>query len=445
MKHVVKRSDVIWGYLSQFLNISSSLLVLPFIIAFLSQEELGAWYVFVTMAGLIQLLEFGLLPTVSRFFSYVYSGAQSLKYNIIPNTSDGEINKELLVDVYNSARSIYLIISLMSLFIVLTIGNLYLYSLDTDENNVYFIQAWTMYGAAISIQLYFGYYNSLLKGRGEQTALNKIIVVTKLTFIILAIPLLTYNLGLYALSIAALFSIVVDRILVRRAVYNKNNDTFAHLLKNKIKSTKKKVIWKSARDMGLVQLGNFLTVRSGVLIVSSFVSLEAAASYGLTVQITMVLVIVSSMLFGLNLPKLNAEQLNKNKSSIKSLMKKSLVVAWGIYIAGALSMLFVGDFFLSFLSENTTLLPKYLLALYLFTALLEMNYSICASYLTTKNQVIFLKGVIISGGLIVCVSFIAAKYFSAGVIGVILAQLIVQMLYNNWKWPLVVYRDLKYA
>ncbi|HCR2012775.1 TPA: hypothetical protein ONC52_004666, partial [Enterobacter asburiae] len=107
MKHAVRKKDVLWGYLSQFLSIASSLLLLPFILRYLGQEEIGLWYVFVALAGLVQLLEFGLLPTVSRFISYVYSGAKDITYNKTPECKDEEINKELLNDLIIAAREIY--------------------------------------------------------------------------------------------------------------------------------------------------------------------------------------------------------------------------------------------------------------------------------------------------------------------------------------------------
>lgn len=445
MKHTVKRKDVIWGYISQFLNIASSLLLLPFVLIYLSKEELGLWYVFTAMAGLIQLLEFGLLPTVSRFVSYVYSGATNIKYNEIPECKHGIVDNSLLNSVFYSAKKIYSRISLLSLIAILIGGNYYLSTLNGNYNLKWIMICWSLYGLSITIQLYFGYYNSLLKGRGDQTELNKIIVVTKLIFLIVGIPLLILGYGIISLAIAAFVSVIIDRVMVRRAIFTVEH---SYDKKNAPMSTCNEItshIWKSARDMGLVQLGNYFTVRAGVLVVSSFVGLDAAASYGLTVQITIVIVIVASMLFGLNLPRLNAEQALGNKKTIVDIVVKSLSIANGIYILSAIFLILFGNYFLSFFTKHTQLLETYLLILYLITAMFEMNYSICASYLTTKNKVVFLKSMLISGVSIFLLSLCSSAIFKCGVLGVIASQLFVQMAYNNWKWPLEVYRDLKNA
>ncbi|MEJ9283664.1 O66 family O-antigen flippase [Escherichia coli] len=443
MNYLVNRKDIIWGYLSQFLNISSSLLLLPFILKCLNEEEIGLWYVFVAMAGIIQLLEFGLLPTISRFISYVYSGALNLEYGKIPKCNIGDFNKELLNDVVVTCRCIYFKIALFALVGILILGNAYIYTLSTSINKYYILCCWSVYGLSICIQLYFGYYNAILKGRGDQTLLNKIIVVAKLTLLLISIPLLIAGCGLVSLAVGAVISVIIDRILIRKYVYSQESGLIRNLEKSNKTVSLKKVIWQSARDMGVVQLGNYLSVRAGVLIVSSFVNLDAAASYGLTVQVTMVIVIIASMFFGLNIPRITSEQAHENMLVVKNLMKKSLLIANCIYIFAALILVAIGDDILAFLTKNTTLLPKELLILYLVTALFEMNYSICTSYLTTRNEVIFIKNMLYTGVAIVLFSFISTYIAEMGVLGVILSQLLMQSLYNNWHWPLKVYQELK--
>ena len=149
------------------------------------------------------------------------------------------------------------------------------------------------------------------------------------------------------------------------------------------------------------------------------------------------------MLFGLNLPRMTAEQALQKYSSVKRLFKKSLLTANAIYMASAFSLVFLGDFLLKHITQQTHFLPTEMLVLYLICSLLEMNYSLCTSYLTTKNQIPFVKSMIITGMSIILLSFVVTYYLKAGLLGVILSQLFVQSLYNNWKWPLTVYQDLR--
>ena len=50
---------------------------------------------------------------------------------------------------------------------------------------------------------------------------------------------------------------------------------------------------------------------------------------------------------------------------------------------------------------------------------------------------------IIPGFFIVLFSYLFLKYTQMGIWGLIIAQGVCQLAYNNWKWPMVVMKDLK--
>ncbi len=441
MKHRVEKKDVIWGYLSQILNMASGLLLLPFVLYFLSQEDVGVWYVFITFIGLIQLLEFGFLPTISRYISYVFAGADDISDKCIPECNEkNEVNISLLSNVIFASRRIYLLVSLMAFLIISVGGTYYLSTLDYSGDRELLYFSWLIYGSATVILFYFGHYNALLKGRGDQTQLNKVVVFSKLTNIIFAIPLLYLGYGLLSLSIGMLCSVVVDRVLVRLSVFDSNASETIKAFQLKRTKDYTMTIWKNAKLMGVVQLGNFLTVRGSVLIVSSVIGLKAAAMYGFTLQITSIAVIVSSMYFGLQLPYMNSEQVKGNIEGIKRVFCRSLGLSWVLFFSFSCSLLVFGPYLLSLISQDTQLLPSMMLLFFLVAAFLEMNHSLCTAFLTTKNEIIFMWPLFITGVMISLCSIISAYFY--GLWGVILSQLILQLLYNNWKWPLLVFREL---
>ncbi|MFH4584480.1 O-unit flippase-like protein [Vibrio diabolicus] len=441
MKHRVTRSDVVWGYLSQILNMASSLILLPFILYFLNQEDVGVWYVFITFIGLVQLLEFGFLPTISRYISYVFAGANDISDKNIPDSEvGGDVNLNLLSNIIYASRKVYLAVAVVSFFIISIIGTFYLSTLDYsgDKNDLYI--SWLIYGSATVIIFYFGYYNALLKGRGDQTQLNKVIVFSKLANVLCSIPLLYYGYGLLSLSLGMLCSAIVDRVLVRLSVFDSRATETIQAFKLNMTQDYTRVIWNNAKRMGVVQLGNFLTVRGSVLIVSSIVGLNAAAMYGFTLQITSIAVIVSSMYFGLQLPYMNAEQVRGNVDGIKKVFCRSLGLAWVLFLSFSLLLVMLGPYILEAISQSTKLLPINILIIFLIAAFLEMNHSLCTAFLTTKNDIIFMWPLFITGVLITAFSIIFAHFY--GLWGVVLSQFILQLIYNNWKWPLLVFREL---
>lgn len=441
MTYKVAKNDIIWGYLSQLLNIASSLLLLPFILYFLTEEDVGLWYVFVSMISFIQLLEFGFLPTVSRYISYAFSGAQDIELNKVPEYKDGHsVNLKLLSGIIFSARKIYGLISILALFFVTLGGTIYISTLEYNGDKLHVYISWVIYGIATIIIFYFGYYNCILKGRGDQTKLNKAIVFAKLSNVFGSILLLYFGFGLLSIAIGVLVSAIVDRILVGFFVFDKSAIETRDAFETIPDKNYMPVIWGNAKLMGLVQLGNFLTVKSSVLIVSSVIGLEAAAAYGFTLQITSVAVIIASMYFGLQLPLMNYAQIKNNQKVIRRAFLNSIAIAWVLFILYAVCILSIGVYVLEALFDSVSMLPRYMLFVFLVAAFLEMNHSLCTAYLTTRNQIVFMKPMLITGIFI----FIFSLYFGSmfGLWGIILSQFSLQLIYNNWKWPLLAFREL---
>ena len=73
---------------------------------------------------------------------------------------------------------------------------------------------------------------------------------------------------------------------------------------------------------------------------------------------------------------------------------------------------------------------------------LELNHSECASVISTDNRVPYVVPSLVSGGVIVAMTFVVLRFTTLGLLGVVLVQGVVQAAYNNWRWPLWVFREL---
>ncbi|GIA51301.1 hypothetical protein VCSRO180_3001 [Vibrio cholerae] len=125
MINEASKKDLLWGYLAQFLNIGSGIIIIPVAIKYLSVEDMGLWYLFIAIVGLAQLLEFGLQPTISRLTSYIYSGAKELKAEGIPSQG-GSFDHQLLFDLIHAAKIMYRYVSDGAALTLLIIGTAYL-------------------------------------------------------------------------------------------------------------------------------------------------------------------------------------------------------------------------------------------------------------------------------------------------------------------------------
>ncbi|WP_146029337.1 O-unit flippase-like protein [Vibrio diazotrophicus] len=437
----MSRKDIIWGYFSQFLFIGSGVIIIPLAAKYLSSEEMGLWYLFVALAGLAQLLEFGFQLTISRMTSYVYSGALDILPEGVPNKAEGQLDVQLLYDLFKAAKKVYLIIAIGAVVLLTIFATIYLSTYEEFGTKQFY--AWLIFSISTVVNLYFTYFNGLIVGRGDQHKFYKAQSISKLTMLAASVPLLILDFGLLSMSFATFVSMLVFRILLNFIFFDKKRREI-YDFKN-IKSVNKdysNILWLAAWKLGITSIGAYLIRNANIFIASSFIGLNASASYGLTMQLLGILASVSGMVFNLNLPKLTSLQTYGAKKQIKEIFTKSIIISHALYMLGGVSIVSIGIPLLDYLHVNTKLVDMDLLILLFIVYQLEMNHSLYATYFTTKNTVPFLNSAIFSGFFIVFLSLIFMKFTNLGLLGLIVSQGIVQLVYNNWYWPLAFYRDI---
>lgn len=440
------RRDIVWGYIAQALNIGAGLILLPVILHYLPQEDVGLWFVFVTLGSLALLLEFGFQPTMARNTAYVYAGAQTLvkKGLSSPPPEGQQLNLPLLGELVHTARGIYRIVALISFIVLMGGGTFYISTLLTPSQNPWvYLPAWVAFGLGYVATFYYGYFNGLLQGRGDITAANKVVVITRGTLIVLGALFVILGYGLPGLGAASLISAVVGRWAsvryyfvdarpeARQAHINRPSQGSPLLLKT---------LWHNSWRLGVVHLGAFLIQRSSILIASSLLGLAASASYGMTITILMALLSVATVIANVQMPHLNALQVSGSRQELRSIYGEILILAWGVFVAGLIFLATLGDGLLKAIASNTPLLSGPELLFLGAIVLLELNHSLAAAYITTKNEVPFLKAAVYSGLSIAGLSVVLVSEW--GVWGLIFAQGVVQLAYNNWKWPMEALKDL---
>lgn len=436
----ISMRDIHWGFLAQGLNVAAGILLLPLVLRYLLPEEVGLWFVFITLAGLAQLLELGFQPTIARNVAYIYAGAQKLEgYGYIPAIGDTPLNAELLQQLFISARKIYFGVSVAALVTLSGVGSAYLMSiLPPTMSPSHVIPAWLIFALGYVVNFYYGYFNAFLQGRGDVTEANKIVVVSRLAMVIIGSVLLVGGFGLTGLGFASLASSVISRMLARRFYWR---DGLVKMPAIKMTKGSEKnislvpILWPNAKRLGWVFLGSFLITRANILIASSFIGLKEAGSYGLTFQILLTLVGLSGVILNLSMPRLNADQVRGRQERASVNFGRALATGWLVFFLGATALVLCGSTLLAVIGSRTHLLDTDLLLIFIVIMFLEMNHSLCANYLTTFNEVLFVRAALVSGLAIVMFSALLVIVFHLGAWGLVISQGAVQVAYNNWKWP----------
>jgi O-antigen/teichoic acid export membrane protein len=441
----VSRLDVAWGYLAQALNIGAGIVLLPVIVHFLSPADVGMWFVFVTLAGLAQLLEFGFQPTIARYVAYVYAGARELSREPINGAapSQGVPDTELLKSVFRASRRIYAIVAMFAGLVLLLGGSAYVVSVvEVSQSFDAVLFGWVSFALGYVLTFYFGYFNSFLLGRGDVALANKALCLTRAVFLVLGSASVALGFGLQGLGLASLLAAGLGRWVAHYFFVKSSSLNIASTGRFRgADSENVRALWHNASRLGLVQLGSFLILRGNILIASSKLGVEIAASYSMTVTVLLAISSVAMVVCQASVPYMSALQAKCELRQLREVYGQVVILAWALYLCCFVILVGVGASLFPVISKGPSLLPLSLLLTMGVVQFLELNHSMAATYITTINKVPFLSASLWSGTAILLLSFFSVGAF--GIWGLVFSQALVQLVYNNWKWPLEAVRHLR--
>lgn len=442
----ITKKDIFWSYLASFFNLTTNILILPLVLKMLTKEEIGLNYILTSILSVTILFDFGFSVQFSRNFSYILSGAQFLIKDGIDNTmtNTASINYKLLSTLMLTSKYVYFRISIIALFFISTFGSFYIYKITKDHFSLkYVLVIWVIFLFTIFFNLYYSYLQSFLRGAAFIKQLNIINVFSRIFQLVLTILLLKFNLGLLGLIIANLVYPFFSRFLIQKflsqsIILNKMNFNQIHKIEI-IEMTK--IVWHNSKKLGLVFLGSFLINKVGFLIAGFFLPLEQLASYGLMEQLFGIVISMSGIYFNTNLPAFSNFVIRNEFDLSLDLFVESLIVFYFLFFAGTISIFLIAPFLLELIGSNVKIPNYFILSLYSFIILLEQNHSLFATFITTKNKVPFLIPSLLSGILISIGISIWFLLINRTILGLIIVPGIIQIIYNNWKWPFEVFKD----
>jgi len=442
----IGKRDVAWGYISLFLVQGINVILLPFILVFLSEKELGLWYTFTSLYGLAMLIDFGFQATISRNISYIWSGAENIKSTGYQHAQNyNKINKNYFLTLLSSVKSIYYTMGTIILVVLLSAGSYYIYTITIGEIDIKVaLISWLFYLTAIVLNIMFSFWNAILKGIGAIKEYNKTLVIAKVSQIIFSLVLLYLGFGIIGVTVAYLLSVLVNRVSLSKFFYRHNDLT--RELKGKIKPRINKRIFKdllpNTFKTGISSMANYLVINFPIILASYYVSLEVSGQFGIVNQIVTLCLTLSNSYFNTYLAKFNYFRVKNNINDLILLFKKSVFINYSINIVLFTGVILLGDYLLGLMSTDKSLLPLPMTILIIVYRFLYNNQNIFVSLLSTKNIVPYYKSFIISALITVSIQFILLN-IKPTLLNILAPIFVIQLIFNNWYWPFQVIKDLK--
>lgn len=447
MRVDVRRKDIIWSYLGTFMSLVSNLVTLPFIMYFLDSDMLGLWYIFTSIGAIATLFDFGFGVTFARNITYCWSGASSLKRESADFAERRETDFRLMKNVLKTCQVIYLLIAGAALLLLLTAGTSYVILVAREVSDKSYLVAWFVYAIATFLNLYFGYYSSFLRGVGAVDQANQNTVIARVTQIIATIVLLFLGAGLMGVCFAYLLYGTVFRVLGKSKFYRYKGigEQLAQVETSMDKAEMKELfgtVWHNAWREGIITICNYFSNQASTLICSMFFSLTETGVYSLGVQIASAISTVAAALYSAYQPTLQAAYVKRDKEKMSNTMSLIVVVYILLFALGLLGAIFVGLPILRLVKPQTVVSVPILLGLSLYQFILKFR-NCYTSYFSCTNRIWYVKSFVVSAILCVALSVLFVGPFHGGIWGMILAQIISQVVYNVWAWPMKAHKEME--
>lgn len=440
----IDKIDAVYSYISYFVSVFSKVIVIPFILAFVTDDEYALWAVFLSIEGFVTLFDMGVAKLVARYATYAYCGAAEIPIEGMPQKPiSGTTNYELFFEVYYIAKRFYRKISFYATLIILC-GTVYIYYLSRELNNIWSILlAWFIFGGSVAFQLYFTYISSFLKGMGKIKETKKIDLYAAMIEIVLKLVLIVGGMGILGLGIANCVLIIFKRFSMTN-VFNKTITGSEKEKKWALKKYQKgelkqveKAFEKNSKDLGGVVIAQYIQGQGSTLLCSMIFTLSETAQYSLTLQLYNVVSSLAQIPYQVLQPKLNEYRLTKNKERLKDFYSLIVLYIWIIFAFAIFFISFLANPVLSIIKSNTFILPTSLSILVGIYQMLDINHRRSTDLIGLGNEQPYTKAYIISALATIVVSAVVL-IFDMGITELILGNLLIQLSYNAWKWPMYV-------
>jgi O-antigen/teichoic acid export membrane protein len=444
---IIGKKDVVWAYAAQFFQIAAGILILPLVLRLLDADEIAMYYLMLNIGALVTLFDFGFSGQFSRNFSYIFSGVQELKKDgIVIVKENNSVDYHLLKVLISTSQVVYRILSLFVLLTMCTAGTWYIYTVTDGFIRVpHALLIWLLYSVSTFLNIYYLYLNSLLIGKGAIAESRKVMVYSRVVYISVASALLLLKCGLVSLTIANFIAPFVQRFLSMKFFYDtdikkilKEQNVCKHELADCFK-----IIWYNAKKMGLVSLGSVAINKSGMFFAGLYLSAVDIASYGLMNQLVGVGTGLSTTMFTIYQPIFAECRINNDSKKLLKYFSLTMGLFYLLFFIFSIFLIFCGNHLLHMIKSNAFLPGSSVIVIYLIVGLLEQNHSLFATFIVIKNNIPFVKSSLITGFFIILGTYIVLNYWQIGLLGLILVPGVVQIVYANWKWPLVVCREMQ--
>ncbi len=432
---------MIWNYIGTIVSMSSGFVLLPLLMHYLSDDELGLWYVYLAFSNLAMLFEFGFNPTFARNIVYVVSGARSLSVEGCDKASVEEgIDWHLLNTVIKASKVIYAVIAIVATVLLATVGSAYIVCVASDMDAAVICGSWPLFCVAVFLNLYFLWSITVLRGYGDVAGEKKASVFSKLAQLAVSAVLLIGGLGLVGAAIGYLANAILMRLAAvfmlrkHKVIEQGRRSDSEPVDASAIKGIFFTIFHLAWRD-GLVRLAVYVSTQAMSILSSLFLGLSETGTYSVLLQFANAVCNFASAYPNSFFPAMQSAFVEGDTDRRRHYVSTGIVGYWALHILSTAGVCVVFLPLLPLFKPNVTVDFGLFAGMCVYLGLLQ-QHSIFCNYIISMNEIPYMWGYIVAAAVGTGLVCLLCGVFGMGAWGIVLGQAISQLAYNNWKWPI---------
>lgn len=313
--------DLNYTLANKILGIIKGPITILLIFKFLSNNEQGIWFTFISLGALSVFAELGFTAIISQFISHEYAHLQ---------ISNGYIyGKRAVIDklfsLIHYAIKLYIFIVPLGVIILFLAG---FYVFSNDQFNI--LLMWFFYSLIGGLQLFLSLLNSITQGFDKVALVQKNILLGGLIAPFTIWGGLCFNFGIMSLVAGSGIAAIVMMIFIFYA----NKKIWLQFLRHKLKY---KYSWLN--EIIPLQIKYGASFISGYFIsyfytpmIYKFEDPKVAGQFGLTISLLVMILTICMSWIEIKIPKMNILVAHKNQNQLQKIFKKEAKTSLTLFI-----------------------------------------------------------------------------------------------------------------
>ncbi len=427
-------STVAWSLAFNCLRLALGVLLLPALLRVLSTPDLGMYYLFLNLSGIVLVLDVGFSPTVGRFVNYAMGGATSLTaQGVTEGGTTGTPNYPLLWDLLRTARVFYRYLALAIIAVLGTFGTwiVWLKAGDTSSPCLTWA-AWGVTILAVAAETYFNYWNAYLRNINRVLEAVKTAMLAYSVRLAIALALLLAGGGLLSLPIASLVSSILIRDLSKRQCLKalpaqppEAVDWRAYF----------KIIWPNSWRLGLYLASIYLSTNANGLLCSTVLGLEANARYGLSLQIMNIVLGLASVWISVKWPLIGQLVAQRDRNPLRQVLWSRLWLQLGTFVMLAAMVVLAGPALIHLVGKDKQMLPLMWLVFVMVYGVFEVHYNTWGTFIIFWNELPMLWPSLATNAAALAVNVMLVHLPGASAGLLVVGPFVAGAAFTYWFWP----------